>query len=91
MASGLGIPKVYVINDLESTAYSLGVLGEEDLVELNAGLPPLRETGPSSPPVRAWAKPVCIGTGSVTIPSPVREGIATLEPATRSRQTSCRS
>ena len=39
MASVLGISSSYVINDLESTAYSLGVLSEEDLVELNAGLP----------------------------------------------------
>jgi glucokinase len=37
LARSLGIDKVHVINDLESTAYSLAVLGRRDVVTLAAG------------------------------------------------------
>jgi len=37
LASELGIPRAWVLNDLEATAYGVGALGPTDFVTLNAG------------------------------------------------------
>ncbi|MBK7940245.1 MAG: glucokinase [Lewinellaceae bacterium] len=80
----LGIPQVFLINDLEAEAYGLAALTEKDLVTIYPGKAQPKGNAAIIAPGTGWVKRDCIGMAPPCIRSPRKAGTPILHRATTS-------